>query len=400
MSEKRRDTKGRILRDRESQCKDGRYRYTFYEGTKQKALYSWKLEKTDKLPAGKRECLSLREQEAELRKSQDKGLSFQGGGMIVRQLVKRYVATKTGVKETTASGYKTVMNFLDKDEFGGRRIDQVKVSDAKLWLIKLQQEDHRGYSSIHSIRGVVRPAFQMAVEDDLIIKNPFDFLLVTVVVNDSVTREAITRKQERQFLEFVRNDKHFCRYYDGIFLLFKTGLRISEFCGLTIKDIDLKARTITINHQLQRTRDMRYIIVDSAKTDAGTRVLPMSGEVYECCKRIIENLKTRKTEPMIDGKTGFLWIDKNGMPTVAMHWEKYFEHIVEKYNKIYRIQMPQVTPHVARHTYCSNMARSGMNPNTLKYLMGHSDISVTLNVYTHLGLEDAEAEIERLEKKA
>ena len=90
----------------------------------------------------------------------------------------------------------------------------------------MQQVDGRGYSSIHIIRGVVRPAFQMAVDDDLLGKNPFQFELNTVVVNDSVTREAITRKEERAFLEFVKNDKHFCKYYDGVYILFKTGLRI------------------------------------------------------------------------------------------------------------------------------------------------------------------------------
>ena len=114
------------------------------------------------------------------------------------------------------------------------------------------QKDGRGYSSIHSIRGVVCPAFQMAVDDDLIRKKPFEFQLATVVVNDSVTREAITRKQERKFLEFVRSDNHYCRYYDGMFILFKTGLRISEFCGLTISDIDFKGRKINVDHQLQR----------------------------------------------------------------------------------------------------------------------------------------------------
>ena len=55
------------------------------------------------------------------------------------------------------------------------------------------------------------------------------------------------------------------------------------------------------------------------------------------------------------------------------------------------------TPHVCRHTYCSNQAKAGMNPKTLQYLMGHSDIGVTLNVYTHLGLEDAAEEIKRME---
>ena len=58
--------------------------------------------------------------------------------------------------------------------------------------------------------------------------------------------------------------------------------------------------------------------------------------------------------------------------------------------------MPNITPHVCRHTYCSNMAKSGMNPKTLQYLMGHSDIAVTLNVYTHVGLEDAEKELQKM----
>ena len=92
------------------------------------------------------------------------------------------------------------------------------------------------------MRGIVRPAFQMAVEDDLLRKNPFEFQLCTVVVNDSVTRQAITKEQEELFLEFIRNDDHYSKYYNGMFILFKTGLRISEFCGLTVKDIDLQER--------------------------------------------------------------------------------------------------------------------------------------------------------------
>ena len=80
-----------------------------------------------------------------------------------------------------------------------------------------------------------------------------------------------------------------------------------------------------------------------------------------------------------------------------MHWEHRFNHMVKRYNDIYRVEMSNITPHVCRHTYCSNMAKSGMNPKTLQYLMGHSDIGVTLNTYTHLGLEGAEDELRRLE---
>lgn len=80
-----------------------------------------------------------------------------------------------------------------------------------------------------------------------------------------------------------------------------------------------------------------------------------------------------------------------------MHWEHRFNNMVGRYNDIYRVQMQNITPHVCRHTYCSNMAKSGMNPKTLQYLMGHSDIAVTLNVYTHVGLEDAEKEFQKMQ---
>ena len=395
MSEKRRDNKNRILRNGESQRKDGRYafKYTDTNGRTQ-FVYSWKLENTDRLPYGKRDCLSLREKEKQISRDLSDQIVPHGGDMTVLQLVQKYVLQKTGVRHNTEAGYQTVINMLKKEPFGNRRIDRVKLSDAKCWLIQLQK-DGKSYSSIHSIRGVVRPAFQMAVDDDLIRKNPFEFQLATVVVNDSVMREAITRKQERAFLEFVKNDKHFCRYYDGIYILFKTGLRISEFVGLTVSDIDLNSRTINVNHQLQRKRNMEYIIVPT-KTNSGTRTLPMTDDVYECFSRILKNRPSTQVEPLIDGKRGFLYLDKNGMPMASLHWEKYFQHICEKYNKIYKVPMPKVTPHVCRHTYCSNMARSGMNPKTLQYLMGHSDISVTLNTYTHIGFEDAKEELKRV----
>ena len=392
MSGKRRDSKNRILRNGESQRQDGRYAFKYIDATgKQQFVYSWKLEKTDKTPQGKRDDISLREKEKLILKDIDDEIVPRGGEMTVLELVKKYFLQKTGVRHNTEANYKFVVNIIKKEAFGKKRIDKVKLSDAKCWLIKMQR-DGRGYSSIHSIRGVIRPAFQMAVDDDLIRKNPFEFQLATVVVNDSVTR-----KQERAFLEFVAQDKHFCRYYDGIYILFKTGLRISEFVGLTLNDIDMQNRKINVNHQLQRKRNMEYVI-ENTKTTSGTREIPMSDEVYACFQRIIENRKKVKTEPMIDGKCGFLYLDKNDMPMVALHWEKYFQHICKKYNSIYKVQMPKVTPHVCRHTFCSNMAKSGMNPKTLQYLMGHSDIGVTMNTYTHIGYDDAKEELERVTK--
>lgn len=395
MSEIRRDNKGRKLATGESQDKDGRYRYKYNDSFgKRKSVYSWRLTESDPYPKGKRKDISLREKEKVIEKALSDAVSTNGGDMTVLELVQRYISQKRGVKHNTQANYNFVINVIKKEEFGAKRIDTIKLSDAKAWLIKLQ-DDGRGYSSIHSIRGVVRPAFQMAVDDDLIRKNPFEFQLATVVVNDSVTREAITRKQQREFLRFIKEDKHFCKYYDGIYILFNTGLRVSEFVGLTANDIEFDKQRIKIDHQLQRTRNMEYEIL-TPKTEKGERYVPMKEDVADCFRRIIQNRKHPKIDPMIDGYSGFLFLDKNDMPMVALHWEKYFQHIREKYNSIYKIQMPCITPHVCRHTFCSNMAKSGMNPKTLQYIMGHSDIGVTLNTYTHLQFEDALEEMKKV----
>ena len=283
MSEKRRDNRNRILREGEYQRTDGRYRYRYIdEDGKEKNVYSWRLDKNDPTPRGKKRELSLREKEKQIQADLFDHIVTRGGNYTVVELIEKYTSLKTGVGHNTKAGYKTVINILNREAFGKQRIDKVRLSDAKAWLIKLQQVDGRGYSSIHSIKGVLRPAFQLAVDDDLI--------------------------------------------------------------------------------------------------------------------RILANRVAPKIESMVDGYAGFLFLDKNDKPMVALHWEKYLEHIIEKYNKIYRIQMPKVTPHVCRHTFCSNMAKSGMNPKTLQYIMGHSDISVTLNVYTHVQFDDAQAELLRVAK--
>ena len=391
---KRRDNKGRVLQMGENQLDDGRYvyRYTNPYGQR-KTVYSWRLTASDPMPAGRRKDKSLREKIKDIEKQLRLEICCED--ITVCELVEKYLMTKTGVKHSTQTGYKFVQNILAKEPFGQRKIASIKTSDAKIFLIKMQ-EDGRGYSTIHTVRGVLRPAFQMAADDDMIVKNPFQFELHTVVVNDSVKRDALTREQERKFLQFILEDDHYSQYYDAIYVLFKTGLRISEFCGLTIKDIDFKKKVIKVNHQLQRTSDMRYIC-EKTKTENGVREVPMTPDVVDAFKRIIKMRPKPKIEPVVDGYSGFLFLDKNGKPKVALHWEKYFQLSVAKYNKIYRVQLPQITPHVCRHTFCTNMAKSGMNPKVLQYIMGHGDISVTLDTYTHIKSEDAIAEMERLD---
>jgi len=395
-SQIRRDSKHRVLRRGESQRADGKYMFKWHENGKPKYVMSWRLEPTDKQPIGTKPTLSLREMEKQIGRDQDSLLDPTCKNMTVKECVERYLATKVGVKPNTLMGYNFVKNLMEKESFYSKKIREIKVSDAKLFLIKLQQ-DGKGHSTVKTIRGVLRPAFQMAMDDDILVKNPFNFELVGVLVNDSVTREAVSKEDMRRFLKFIHDDRVFCKYYETVFILFHTGLRISEFCGLTLRDLDMEKRIINIDHQLQRDSKRQYHVF-STKTNAGTRKIPMTEEVYQMFKSILEERPTDLPEKMVDGHAGFLFRDKDGMPLVAMHWEHRFNSMVGRYNEIYRLQMPNITPHVCRHTYCSNMARAGMNPKTLQYLMGHSDISVTMNTYTHLGLDDAKDEMIRLQE--
>ena len=393
-SKTRRDSKRRVLRKGESIRADGKYQFKYHIDGKPHFVYSWKLEPTDPLPKGKKPCFSLRELEKQIMQDLERTANPADGLMTVNELVERYLATKTGVRQSTRTGYVTVQRILKKESFGNMKIRNVKTSDAKLFLIKLQSEG-KGYSTIHNIRGVLRPAFQMAVDDDVLVKNPFGFQLAGVVVNDSVTREAISRDQMKKFLKFVHDDNVYCKYYEVVYILFHTGMRISEFCGLTFKDIDLENRTVNIDHQLQRTCDMRYII-EETKTEAGKRKIPITEDVAQMFQAIIEDREPPKLEKVIDGYTGFLFYDDEGNPLVAMHWQHRFNRMVGRYNDIYRVQMPNITPHVCRHTYCTNMARSGMNPKSLQYLMGHSEVATTMDVYTHFGYEEAKKEVRKV----
>ena len=397
---KRRDKKGRILDTNEIQKKDGSYEYRYIDMSGEKrSIYSWRLVASDKTPPGKKDKPALRDMEKEIKKALFKGVDPYGGNLTVVELCERYLSTLVGLRETTKSCHRTALNLLKKESFGYKKIRDVHVSDAKLFLIKLQKVNGKKYHSIHILRGVLRPAFQMAYEDDLIIKNPFDWPLANVLIDDSHTRDAISREMERKFLKFVKEDEHFSQYYDGMFFLFKTGVRISELCALTISDINFKKREIKITKQLQYKRG-GILYIQAPKTKSGIRTLPMSQEVNKSLKHDVSSRIKPAIEPVVDGYTGFIWLNyraKKGLrPTLGYEWNKWFNNAVEKHNNIYKLQLPHITPHICRHTYCSNMAKSGMYPKVLQYLMGHADIGVTMNTYTHLGIEVAREELMRL----
>ena len=367
---RRKDHKGRILRTGESQRKDliYQYRYTDIRG-KRRTVYSSDL-------------TELRDKEKEIQKQMDEGVDYAAGSITVIALVERYISLKQGVRYNTKVGYKFVLNLIKKEDFGCRQIRDIKVSDAQEWIMKLHS-DGKGYSTITSVRGVVKPAFQMAYNEDIIRKNPFDFKLADVVPNDSQKRIAMTKEQQKIWMGFIREDKTYTKYYDEFVVLLGTGMRVSEFRGLTKNDLDFENRKIRVDHQLVRERGGTYY-VEKTKTECGCRFIPMTEEVYQSLKNILERRRKVKIETIVDGYSGFLLLDKNSRPKVALHIENEVRWAMKKYKKLYPDKpLPHITPHVFRHTFCTNMANAGMDIKTLQYVMGHSDVGVTLNVYTH-----------------
>lgn len=383
MSEKRKDAKGRVLRAGESQRKDliYQYRYTDIRGKRQ-TVYSSDLKE-------------LREKEKEIQKHLNDGIDYAAGQATVIALLERYIGLKQGVRYNTRVGYNFVLNLVKQEDFGYRQIGSIKVSDAQQWIIKLHK-DGRGYSTITSVRGVVKPAFQMACNEDIIRRNPFDFKLVDVVPNDSKKRGAMTEEQQDLWMTFIREDKTYAKYYDEFVVLLGTGMRVSEFCGLTMNDLDFESRRIRVDHQLVRERSGKYY-VEKTKTACGVRYIPMTDDVYQSLKNILARRKKVKVETIVDGYSGFILLDKDSKPKVALHIENEMRWAMKKYGKLHPDQpLPNITPHVFRHTFCTNMANAGMDVKTLQYLMGHSDVGVTLNIYTHASYDRAAEQMAKL----
>ena len=380
MSGKRKDNKGRLLMQGESQRKDSSYQYRFTDSTgTRKTVYAKSL-------------TELRNKEKKLEFELMRSPNYAMGTISVLFLVRKYVALKTTVSYGTRLGYKAVLNHLEQEDFGNSAVKDVKKSDAKLWFLDMFNKGKK-YYAIQNIRNVVKPAFDMAVEDDIIYRNPFDFKLNDVLERTSQRKVALTLEQQKDWMDFVKSSPIYCKHYDEFLILLHTGIRVSEMCGLTKNDLDFDNRRICIDHQLRRGPNSRYFIT-KPKTKSGVRYIPMDDEVHQSLLNILKNRKEPKIPMIIDGYSGFLFMTSRGRPKIANIIESAVENAWNRYNVLHPDSpLPHITPHVLRHTFCTNMANSGMTVKSLQYLMGHANSRVTLDVYTHESYENAEKEM-------
>jgi len=380
LSEKRKDSRGRILKDGESQRKNGTYMYRYADIHKRrKYVYAKTLE-------------DLRKQEELVKRDLADGIDYAAGEITVAELVDRDFSLKRGLKQNSLRAYGTAIKRIHTSTFGTRKVKTIKLSDAKRWFLSLHDEGIM-QNTIGIVQSVIRPAFEMAVDDDIIRKNPFKFKLSDVVPKDAYARDALTKAQQEQYLQFVQDCGR--NYYDDIVILLGTGLRVSELYGLTRSDIDFDRRCIHVRRQLCRTAEKPYFITPP-KTKSGIRNIPMTDTVYMALLRVIKARISPKVELLVDGHSGFLFLDKSGMPKVAMHLENYMRHVRKKYATQQGTDFPNVTPHVLRHTFCTNAQRAGIDVKSLQYFMGHSNASVTLDVYTHSDYDSAEKAFQKI----
>jgi len=219
--------------------------------------------------------------------------------------------------------------------------------------------------------------------------------LMRLLKEDKLGARSIDTIKPQALLSFIKTDNVYHKYYDDVLILLKTGLRISELCGLTIMDVDFIHEVVVIDHQLLKSKEQGYYI-ETPKTKSGIRQVPLSRETIQAFQRVMK--KHPKAEPfVIDGRSNFLFVNHKGKPKVAIDYNALFVRMIKKYNKHHKDNpLPHITPHTLRHTFCTRLASKNMNPKDLQYIMGHSNISITMNWYAHASIDTAKSEVQRL----
>ena len=386
MAASRKDSKGRVLKAGESERKDGLYQYRFTEPSgERKSIYANNLN-------------DLRKKEQEIQKLLDLGVSYFEGSMSVTNLLERYLALKQHLRTNTVRGYQITIKILQNDAaFCKMKIRMVKRSDCQRCMINLTKLGY-AYGTINRAYTILKSAFQMACDEDILVKNPCNFKLFSVIVKNTKKKYALTPEDQQRFLDFVKSDPRYYKHYDTFVFMIETGLRIGELTGLTLKDIDWKNNRIMINHQLQVEPGKKRLYIETTKTEDGVRNIPLTPRAKTSLENIVKNRNPKNIpETVIDGYVGFLFLTRYGLPRHVFHYDEVFRNCVDKYNRLHPIQLPNVTPHILRHTFCTNCINAGMNVKSVQYLMGHATSAMTLDVYADSNLDKVKQDMQLLD---
>ena len=318
----RKDGKGRVLRKGEHYRKtDGRYSYIYTDPLgKKRTIYAKSL-------------VTLRQKEDELVRDQMDGLNvYVAGSADVNFLFDRYISTKTELRSTTKANYLYTWDHFIRDTFGKKKIKDVKYSDVLFFYTDLITNKELQVNTLESINTVLRPTFELAVRDDIIRRNPVDGAYAEVKKRNGgarKSRRALTVEQQREFIDYVAKNPFFFHWYPFFVFLLGTGCRIGEAIGIRWDDVDMKKRTININHSLTYyTRSDNSFKcefrVSEPKTEAGIRTIPMMGPVYEVLKSEYQRQQEEGfCVAEVDGMTNFIFTNRFGNPH---HYRYRYNH--------------------------------------------------------------------------
>jgi len=402
----KKDSKGRNLRLGEDQLKNGRYRYRYTDKYgKRQAVYSWKLTPTDKTPQGKVEDISLREKENNIAKDIEDGIKNYDGKITVTELIYRYLSTKPNLAVTTRNNYISITERnIRYENIGSLQVGNVKKSDIKKYYAYLYEKKNFKVGTLQLYQNLLFPAFQMAVDDDIIRKNPCKNCMKDYSKNSLYSSKfPLTREEQSELLNYLKHNNIYNVYYVLVAFMLSTGCRISETLGMTWDNIDFKNKCVMVDHQLIYKKNDGHIQFFIAPTKTKeTRVIPLQDDIIQ----ILQQHKNQTyfislSSPFeVDGYKGFVFYNRKLKPHQPNTIVKAFHLMVASHNKTKgddEIELPDFTPHTLRHTFCTRMAENGMDIRVLQEIMGHKTLEVTMQVYNHISNDRCRKEVDRID---
>ena len=235
---RRKDNKGRVLKEGESQRKDGRYQYRWTDRRGERhILYAMDLK-------------TLRDKEDEVEEMRRSGINVLSANMTVLELMLKFAEIrKLSIRKNTRANAKCIISVLKEHPIADRDISSVTRSEGKMFVIGLY-EDGYAYGTIENFKVALLQAFGSACEDKLIAENPFRFTLSKVIPKEEKEKAILTEEQYERLIDFCRENRRLTKHLDEVIILHETGLRVSEFCGLTVDDVDLERNVVRVEHQL------------------------------------------------------------------------------------------------------------------------------------------------------
>ena len=415
----RRDNKKRKLWKGEYQKSDGRYMYRYTDSRgNARFIYSWCLTSTDRPPSGKHSDKCLRELEKEIAKDiQDEIDSFKARRYTLNAFFTEYIEQKKEIKPSTRGNYKYMYKKYVWDSIGKLTINNIRYSDIKKFYNHLINDLGFKPNSMEIIHTIIHPIFSTAVRDGYIRVNPTDGVMAEIKRShnwEKPKRNALTIKEQEAFVDFIWSHEKYKRWRLVITVLLGTGCRVGEITGLTWGDCDFRNKIISINHTLiyrpdENTRVACFSIT-TPKTKAGIREVPMMSDV---AKLLVEEKMRQMREgfnkSVVDGYSGFIFSNRFGDPLSAHNINRALNRIVRDYNieeseEAERqgrepLLLPHFSVHNLRHTFCTRMCENETNIKVIQEIMGHSDITTTMDIYNEATRDAKKQSMEHLDDK-